>query len=391
MKKTIELWTIKDLMNNHRQILFPEYQREPNLWPLVEKQRLIDSIAREFDIASLYFYEHDDGALDCVDGRQRIGSILCFLGLSDGVQHNNFRLRLINEISNEGDSHGYENLDGKTFNEIDEAQSTSEIAADFLNSLMNYELVVVKLSDSRPGTEFNLQFTRLNLGTIINAGEKLHAMIGEMRDECFEDGQLGAHNFLSSTNIPTRRYAREQVAAQILLQIFSLTATGEFTRARHFDLQRFFRTRIQITDEERELIRRVKELLDLLEEPFSQLEVLRNRAIVVSTVLLAWQERITEREQADELAKFITEFQIRLKWQVNLGLDSATEYRYLLNFQRHLTQASAEKPAFTHRADVLSEQYRIWRRNEELTGDREWQERTGRDPRVVARSELGLA
>ena len=76
MEKRVEPWSVRELWDNFSRIDFPEYQREPNLWPLVEKQRLIDSMVRRFDIASLYFYRHDDGSIDCVDGRQRIGSIM---------------------------------------------------------------------------------------------------------------------------------------------------------------------------------------------------------------------------------------------------------------------------------------------------------------------------
>ena len=54
MDKKVESWSVQDLREHFSQIDFPEYQREPNLWTLVEKQRLIDSMMRRFDIASLY-------------------------------------------------------------------------------------------------------------------------------------------------------------------------------------------------------------------------------------------------------------------------------------------------------------------------------------------------
>ena len=44
-------------------------------------------------------------------------------------------------------------------------------------------------------------------------------------------------------------------------------------------------------------------------------------------------------------AKFLEEFLGRLRWQVEKGLDVDPEYRYLIDFQRHVTQASVEKPA----------------------------------------------
>ena len=121
-----------------------------------------------------------------------------------------------------------------------------------------------------------LQFTRLNLGTIINSGEKLHAMVGDLRNECF-DG-MGKHSFLKGTSdIPTRRFAREQVAAQILAQIFSLHASGGFVRTRHFDLQGLFKRNSRLTSEQRELVERVTQLLDLVAEPFGEINISEKR------------------------------------------------------------------------------------------------------------------
>ena len=80
MKKKIEIWTVERLKETFGQIAFPEYQREPNLWTLAAKQRLIDSMIRRFDIAPLYFYKDTNDSIGCVDGRQRIGAIMSFLG-----------------------------------------------------------------------------------------------------------------------------------------------------------------------------------------------------------------------------------------------------------------------------------------------------------------------
>ena len=55
MEKNIIDKSIADLNKEYLQINFPEYQREPNVWSRKAKQMLIDSIARKFDISSLYF------------------------------------------------------------------------------------------------------------------------------------------------------------------------------------------------------------------------------------------------------------------------------------------------------------------------------------------------
>ena len=381
MKKKIEDWPVKTLREIFSQIDFPGYQREPNLWSLVEKQRLIDSMIRRFDIASLYFYRHEDDSIDCVDGRQRIGAIMSFLGENPTDVDVNFQFRILNEIYEDSTSSKLQSLEGKTFSEIERLSQDpqNQPAKNFVDALLDYPLTVVMLSDSSQPEEFNLQFTRLNLGTIINSGEKLHAMVGDLRDECF--GKVGLHPFLKGTDIPTRRYAREQVAAQILAQVFSLSDTGEFTRTRHFDLQRLFKLYNELDGERSTLVDKVKAILDLLDEPFREVRALRNRAITVSTVLLAWQREITTREDASDLAEYIEEFVDRLNWQVRRDEPTDREFRYLTDFQRSISQASAESYSVETRAHLLEDGFRHWRESKTLIGDSEWKKLyPGRDP-----------
>ena len=380
MKKKIVNWPVKTLREIFSQIDFPEYQREPNLWSLVEKQRLIDSMIRHFDIASLYFYRHEDDSIDCVDGRQRIGAIMSFLGENPTDPDAKFQLKHLNEIYEEEEP-SFASLEGKTFSEISKLgqKIENQTAQKFVDELLNYPLTVVILSDSEEPQEFNLQFTRLNLGTIINSGEKLHAMVGDFRDICFKT--LGNHPFLKGTNIPTRRYAREQVAAQILAQVFSLSDSTKYTRTRHFDLQRLFKQNSSLSEERSKLVDEVLQLFELLAEPFGQLKILRNRAITVSTVLLAWKNEVTTPEAASDLAEFIKEFVYRLKWQLKKGLLVDHEYHYLMEFQQHISQASAEGYSVEARAKLLEEEFEYWRQSRELRGDANWKGRfPNRDP-----------
>ena len=253
-----------------------------------------------------------------------------------------------------------------------------------MDRFLSYPLTVVMLSDSETSQEFNLQFTRLNLGTIINSGEKLHAMVGDLRDECFN--RLGKHSFLEGTDIPTRRYAREQVAAQILAQVFSLEETGEFARTRHFDLQRLFKRHSRFSEEQLALVNQLSELFDLLGVAFQRVRTLRNRAITVSTVLLAWKSKLETGEEASELADFIQEFVNRLNWQVKKGLFVDQEYHYITEFQRNITQASAERSSVQARANMLEVEFERWRESKELQGDADWKRRhSGCDPIEASR------
>ena len=166
-------------------------------------------------------------------------------------------------------------------------------------------------------------------------------MVGEIRDVCFTD--IGRHDFLKSTNVPTRRYARETLAAQVLAQLFALELLDlDFVRTRHFDLQRFFKQYAVLDDDEKALVEKTRQLMDNLYPAFRDSRILTSRAFVVSTVLLAYKSSISTKEEASELAEFIELFISRLKWQVSKGIDVDREYIKLLDFQKYITQASSE-------------------------------------------------
>ncbi len=387
MNKKIKVWTIKDLERHHSSINFPEYQREPTVWSRPAKQRLVDSILRQFDVASLYFYRNEDGSLDCIDGRQRIGAIMSFLEKNENDKEDNgFALKSSNEVFEE-DKPPFAEFDGLTFKKaLDEVSKGNKAAKKLIDAFNDYELSIVELSGSHRPDEFNLQFIRLNLGTIINSGEKLHAMVGDIRDECFKDDGLGHHHFFDGISITTRRYSKEQVAAQILAQVFSVTDTKEYTRTRHFDLQKFFKDYSTLDKSKRALVKDVRTTLDALAAGFKDASILRNRAITVSTVLLAWKLRMTPTK-SKAYATFIDEFLCRLKWQVGKELDVDQEYRYLLDFQKHVTQASVEKPAVTARAETLEALNAAWQAKSALPGDKEYCKRTGIKPEKACRQQ----
>lgn len=380
MIKNTDLWTINEIQRRFPTINFPEYQREPNVWSKAAKQRLVDSILRRFDIASIYLYENDDGSFDCIDGRQRLGAIMSFLDENPEDEDAGFSVNITNEIWHE-ETPRFSQFDGRSYQEIAaEARAGNEAAQEFVNAFRQYEVTVVKLSQSQRPDEFNLQFTRLNLGTIINSGEKLHAMVGDMRDICF--GPMKDNAYLQAINIPTRRYAKQQVAAQILAQVFSRWQSGDWTRTRHYDLQRFFKEKSDLTDEERGLVEEIGEIMRLVADALDDPDVLRNRAVSVSTVLLAWEEDVNTEEEAAELAEFIQGFMCRLLWQVGKGLEADPEYHYLVDFNRNVTQASVEKYSVENRANVLREEFRRWRETGSIQGDEEYRDKEDSDPGV---------
>ena len=381
MIRSIKPWTVKELRENYKRIHFPEYQREPNVWGHDAKQRLIDSMMRQFDIAPLYFYTNKNGIIDCVDGRQRIGAIMSFLGENENDPNNGFQFKILNELYKDEDN-PFEDVDGLSFSRISQKakKKKGRSATDFKKKLFNYQLTVVLLSDSQEYSEFNLQFARLNLGVIINSGEKLNAMVGDLRDICFGDGGLGEHTFLKVVSIQERRFAREQTVAQILAQVFSLESNLGYARTRHFDLQRLFKEYTEMSPEEYAWVEKIDDLLSLLQTASESFKVIKSRAFLVSIVLLAYLIGVDTEDEAMLLGKFTKKFLDRLRWQIRKGLDVDQEYRYLVDFNKHVTQASVEKPAVTVRVEVLEEEFNRWKDEGVLRGDKEFEEKSGESP-----------
>ena len=377
---------IRDLQRSFVDLEFPEYQREPNIWSREQKQRLIDSIFRRFDIASVYLYHREDGVIECIDGRQRLNAIMSFLGNNPADElDNGFILHLENEISS-GLSTDFDRLNGHTFREIerharDEDSDLHDLAARALEEILEYPITTVNLSETTDDEEFNLQFLRLNLGTLINAGEKLHAMVGDMRDVVFADDGIGKHPFFEWVRIPTRRYAKELTAAQVLLQIFSLSERGEFARARHIELQRFLK-QYEDLDPANSLVGDARDTLDAMSDGVSDAAgYLRNRAVTVSLILLAWQRNVATGELGvEKFWAFASTFMERLGSQVEKmkSFNVDAEYQHLVEFQRHLTQAAVERPALTRRHEILTRSLDQWLDDGTLEGDREYEERIGR-------------
>jgi len=387
MKRTVERWTISQLRDRYLEIEFPEYQREPSLWSKQEKQRLIDSILREFDIASIYLSKTDAHAYDCIDGRQRINAIMAFLGRTADPD-DGFTVDVTNEIYRE-EEHPFGTLNGMTFREIEEHANNDEVARHAIDDILGYQITVVLLSDVHQSGEFNLQFTRLNLGVIVNAGEKLNAMVGDMRDICFAQGsRVGGHKFLASVGVPGRRFAKELLGATIIAQIFEQKLRQRFTRTRHFDLQKFMKDYTKIGEVEARWIDEAVETMDWLVTALPQAgAVLRNRAMVVSVVLLAWALDLRSGKPSTELQEFLDAFVCRLGWQTRKGLDSDQQYRYIIDFQKHITQASVEKPAVDARHRVLEAEFKRWLETRQIDGDAAYAKSTGRDPAIDCKSE----
>ena len=71
-------WPLFTLARRKAQInTNPDYQR-PSVWTKSQKQLLIDTILRDYDIPKIYLHKRDNDRFDVIDGQQRIRTIWSF-------------------------------------------------------------------------------------------------------------------------------------------------------------------------------------------------------------------------------------------------------------------------------------------------------------------------
>ncbi len=330
MKRIIEEWTADALFKHREQIQYPDYQREPNVWDDTKKGRLIDSILLGLDIPKIYLFKHDKDFYDCVDGQQRIISVIEFF---DG---------------------GLSLPDGRKWDKLTVGEK--EKVKQFLFTIA----VITQATDD----ELRLLFIRLQLGAILNAGEKLHAMKGAMRNFVFDNGKN--HPFFKKVDIPARRYARETVFAQICINSFYRSLQGSFYRARYEDLQVFFDQHKNL-DKYKGEVRRITKTLNVLDRPFGEkASKLENRASIVSGYLFVEELVNDRRSEVPLFVKFYIKFLEEVKKQALKGLDYDRRFRRLLDFQAYITQAAVEKSAIEGRHMILEEYFEHYRSNKSI-------------------------
>jgi hypothetical protein len=371
MKTDHAYWTIGKLIENINKIEYPEFQREPTVWNLEKKQRLIDSILRDFDISSIYFYKKENGGYDCIDGRQRINAILSYLGINDSDEdHNNFNLKIENEIYE--DEGKFDDVDSKRFERLDEIPWKKKIR--------DYKLNIVFIKDIEHDEELNLLFLRLQIASVLNAGEKLNAMTGDIRDWIFHE--IVNHSFFKKIRIPNRRYAKEQVAAQISLNVFSKRDSRTFHRSRYVDLQGFFKQYNKFDKKDKEIISEIQTRMDMLSKYFGdKLKYISNRAIAVSVYL--YVSNLVDQEKGKDITRF-AEFLVKLlktmKWQIPKSVQMHSAYYDLLKIQTNIAQAAGEKTAIEKRHDFLDKYFYHFKKKGSIIGDDEYRKKTGQDP-----------
>lgn len=184
-------WPLFTLSRKRRQInTNPDYQR-PAVWTRAQKQLLMDSILRDYDVPKIYLHEINRDTYDVIDGQQRIRAICSYYD-------DEFALP----------------KDADPINGYDVANlKYSELPMDVASIIDSYSLDFVIL-DNENEDEIREMFLRLQNGTSLKAQEKRNAMPGKMRNFVKE---IAKHDFFTKVNFSNTRFTFDLIAAQMCL------------------------------------------------------------------------------------------------------------------------------------------------------------------------------
>lgn len=218
----------------------PDYQR-PAVWSKAQKQLLIDTIVRGYDIPKMYWRQvgTKPERFDVVDGQQRLRAIWEFMGGEFPIAKN-------------ADPVDGENVAGAYF---------SELPPDLRIQFDTYQLHIVIITESEED-EVREMFLRLQNGTSLKAQEKRNAYPGQMRDFV---KKLGKHPFWNKVPFSGDRFVYDHLSAQYVC----LEIAGNPTNIKNTDLNKIYE-KYSTFSESSDVAKQVKRKLDELNLIFKE-------------------------------------------------------------------------------------------------------------------------
>lgn len=204
MRRQTSEWTVRMLADLRGRInTGAEYQRG-EVWSVPQKQLLIDSILRGFDLPKIFLRKLADGSthlFDVIDGVQRLTAVWQFLA-------DEFALPRSYTYSDLGA------VGGKRWSELPE---------DARDRLQFAKVTVTELeTDSED--DIRELFQRLQQGEPLNSAERRNAMTGAVRD--FVANVLAEHPAWKETGLKSQRFAWHEMSAIVLALVTADGPTG---------------------------------------------------------------------------------------------------------------------------------------------------------------------
>jgi len=294
----------------------PTYQRS-SVWKPEQRQMLIDSILREIDMPKIYLRELKDGDFkyEIIDGQQRMQTIWAFL---------NNKLALNGEAEGILIKEKLYDVDEKRYEELD-----SEVKIERIHK---YTIDVVIIYDASEDEIADL-FYRLNNGTPLSPAEVRNSMPGEMKLTIKE---IAKHSFFSKASFTNRRFAYDQVCAQMMM----LELNNGLVDTRDRMLSKMYKDYNRSVP--KSIVENLKATFDTLNKIFPERSRLLNRAQTINLYLLISYLLKTTKIPKDSYAKI-------LDWYLQTELTRQKDKEYKL----YMTSSANSRDAIEGRFRIL--------------------------------------
>jgi hypothetical protein len=287
-------WPLSSLCGIRKRIdTQPDYQR-PAVWSLSQKQLLIDTVLRGYDVPKIYWRQTGKrpDTYEVVDGQQRIRAIWEY---HEGSY----------ALSKKSDPIDGEEIQGLKYDDLPD---------DLRLRFDTYNINVVIVSDTDED-EVREMFLRLQNGTTLKAQERRNAMPGKMRDFV---KKLAEHPFFASCNFTNARYTFDQLAAQMTL----IELVGGPTNVKNADLNKMYEHE-EAFESDGTKAKKIKRTLDYLKTAFPNKTPELERYSVISLYVLVSHllERYVAQNIHQELAEWFIGFESYRREQHQLSVD----------------------------------------------------------------------
>lgn len=305
----------------------PDYQR-PAVWSTSQKQLLMDTILKGYDIPKFYWRKvssHPD-KYEVVDGQQRLRAIWEFV-------EGKYKL-----------SKSAEKIDGHDIAN----KGYSDLPTDLRLNFDGYSLDVITLTNSDED-EVREMFLRLQNGTSLKAQEKRNAMPGNMRDFVKE---LVEHNFFKkSVKFENKRFTHDHIAAQMCL----LELNGGLCNIKDKDLNKMYEDNKDFNSKS-PTARKIKRVLDYLYKMFPSKTPELERFNVVSLYILisSLMDKYVIVKRSKEIAKWFVDFETYRHEKSELSTDDAACDSEIITYQEKISNSTDSADSLDFRNGLLS-------------------------------------
>jgi hypothetical protein len=259
----------------------PDFQRPP-VWSRGQKQLLIDTILRGYDVPKLYWRKvgNKPDKYEVVDGQQRLRAIFEY-------QNNVFPLPKETEP-----------LDGTKLAGLKYSDLPDDVRIDF----DSYPLDIIVISDTDE-EEVREMFLRLQNGTTLKAQERRNAMPGLMRDFIKE---LASHKFFQNCGFTNSRYNFDLVAAQMT----AIELNGGPCNVKNANLNSMYEDHKEF-DRNGAKAKKVKRTLDYLSRAFPEKtpELERYSVITLYSLVSHCLEKYVIQDKQEDLRNWFIAFE----------------------------------------------------------------------------------